>query len=101
MVSDGLIQEEEYKRMQRNNSHLHITKELIAKLKKQIKDATKFQLDAKQMHEWIYKQSLEKIKRGNYKGLNLTDIKITLMGEIDIAEQNIREAEYLNDNDDK
>ena len=37
------------------------------------------------------KESLNKIKRGNYKGLNLTEIKISLLGEVAIAEQAIRE----------
>jgi len=40
----------------------------------------------------VLKQSLDKIKRGNYKGLNLTELKITLIGEVAIIEQEIREA---------
>ena len=41
------------------------------------------------------KQSLDKIRRGNFKGLNLTEIKIMLLGEVAIAEQAIREADEM------
>lgn len=39
---------------------------------------------------------MDKLKRGNYKGLNLTEIRITLIGEVSIAEQAIREAQEMN-----
>ena len=44
-----------------------------------------------EINKLVMKESLNKIKRGNYKGLNLTEIKISLLGEVAIAEQAIRE----------
>jgi len=34
----------------------------------------------------LHKQNYEKIKSGNYKSLNLTELKITLQGEIAMTE---------------
>ena len=90
-VSDGLMTEDEFKALKRQNRGL-VTQDLISKIKAKIKKATSFQYDRTLMSQLVYKQSLDKIKRGNYKGLNLTDIKITLLGEVAIAETAIREA---------
>ena len=69
-----------------------IDQDFINDIKKSIKEAKEIQYDRKQLSQLVFKQSLDKIKRGNFKGLNLTDIKITLLGEVAIAEQAIREA---------
>ena len=45
----------------------------------------------------VFKTNCDKIKRGNYKGLNMTDFKISLLGEVAIAEAAVREARDLND----
>jgi len=61
-------------------------------IKKKLEDATAFQTDRIKINKLVLDQSLEKIKRDNYKGLNLTELKITLLGEVSIAEQEIREV---------
>ena len=58
-----------------------------------IREASKF--DRAQINKMVFDQSLEKIERDNMKGLNLTDIMITLLGEVAIAEQAIRNAQDL------
>lgn len=43
----------------------------------------------------VFRTNCDKIRRGNYKGLNMTDFRISLLGQVDIAESNIREAKEL------
>lgn len=42
---------------------------------------------------------MAKIKRGDFKGLNLTEMKIALLGEVALAEQAIRDAKELGQKD--
>ena len=65
---------------------------MILRVKKQISDASKFQYDKTQINEMVFKTNCDKIKRGNYKGLNMTEFRISLLGQVDIAESDIREA---------
>ena len=60
-------------------------------MKKQINEASKFQYDKAQLNEMVFKTNCDKIRRGNYKGLNMTDFRISLLGQVAIAESNIRE----------
>ena len=57
-----------------------------------MQDAKKEKLNREALSKLVLKSSLEKIKRDDYGGLNLTELKITLLGEVDIAEQNIQLA---------
>ena len=93
MVSDGLVSEKEFKNLQRLNKQLNIDKEFIDRLKDKIREASKIQYDRAKLSQLVYRQNIEKIKRGNFKGVNLTDIKVTLLGEVAIAEAVIREAQ--------
>lgn len=45
----------------------------------------------------VFKTNCDKIKRGNFKGLNMTEFKISILGEVAIAEQAMREARDMND----
>ena len=91
LVSDGLIKEEEFLTFQRQNKQLHINQEFISEIKKKMDAASKLYMERKRINQLVLKQSLDKIKRGNYKGLNLTELKITLLGEVARVEQEIRE----------
>ena len=84
-ISDGLTTEEEFRSLKKQNRGL-VSHDLIKSIQKKIKKATSFTKDRKKMSQLVYKQSLEKIKRDNFKGLNLTDFKITLLVEVEIAE---------------
>ena len=53
---------------------------MILRVKKQISDASKFQYDKTQINEMVFKTNCDKIKRGNYKGLNMTEFRISLLG---------------------
>ena len=70
-----------------------ITEEYIKKKWKEIQEALAFQNDKTEMTKLVNKQNYDKIERGNFNGLNLTDIKITLAGEIFLHEQSIRERQ--------
>jgi superfamily II RNA helicase len=56
-------------------------------VRKQFAEATQFQQDKDEVKRLLHKQTFDRIKSGNYRGLNLTDIKINLQGEIAMAEQ--------------
>ena len=51
-----------------------------------MQDAKKEKLNREALSKLVLKSSLEKIRRDDYGGLNLTELKITLLGEVDIAE---------------
>ena len=79
-----------------NKKDLEIDQEFINRIKKQISEASKFQYDKAQINEMVFKTNCDKIKRGNYKGLNMTDFRISLLGQVSIAESDIREWKELN-----
>ena len=91
-VSNVLVTENEFHLFQRTNRHLTINQDFIAKMKQKLEDVQKIRFDRAKINALVFKQNLDKIKRGNYKGLNLTDFKLSLLGEVAIAEQAIREA---------
>jgi hypothetical protein len=43
--------------------------------------------DRDEVKRLLHRQTFERIKMGNYRGLNLTDVRINLQGEISLAEQ--------------
>lgn len=45
------------------------------------------------MAKQIAKQTMDKIMAGNFKGLNLSDCKLTLLGQISLAQQSIEQRE--------
>lgn len=47
-------------------------------MRKQFAEATQFQQDKDEVKRLLHKQTFDRIKSGNYRGLNLTDIKINL-----------------------
>ena len=73
--------ENEFKNMKRQNKKdLEIDQEFINRMRKNISEASKFQYDKAQINEMVFKTNCDKIKRGNYKGLNMTDFRISLLG---------------------
>ena len=65
-------------------------------MKQCLDERNKIRFDRAKINDIVFKQNLDKIKRGKYKGLNLTDFKLSLLGEVAIAEQAIREAHETN-----
>ena len=61
-----------------------------------VEETQEIRFDRTKINDIVFKQNLDKIKRGKYKGLNLTDFKLSLLGEVAIAEQAIREAHETN-----
>ena len=60
--------------------------------KAEIKDGLKFAEDREEVNKLVQAQVFDKIKRGNFKGLNLTELKISIFGEIALTMSAISEA---------
>ena len=95
-VSNVLVTENEFNLFRRTNRHLNINQDFINSMKKQLENVWEIRFDRTKINDIVFKQNLDKIKRGKYKGLNLTDFKLSLLGEVAIAEQAIREAHETN-----
>ena len=95
-VSNCPVTENEFKLFLRTNKHLKLTPEKVAYMKSNLDEVHEIRFDRAKINDIVFKQNLDKIKRGKYKGLNLTDFKLSLLGEVAIAEQAIREAHETN-----
>ena len=60
--------------------------------KSEIKEGLKFAEDREEVNKLVQAQVFDKIKRGNFKGLNLTELKISIFGEIALTTSAISEA---------
>lgn len=92
MISDQKCTQEEFDKLVKDNKKLTINHEFINQMRHQFSDAMKFQQDRDEVKRLLHKQTYDRIKHGNYRGLNLMDIKINLQGEIAIAEQVLQMA---------
>jgi hypothetical protein len=73
--------------MKIENPDYNVTQDYLKKKLDEMSEATKFQYDTEHLTRLVSKQTYARIKAGNFKGLNLTDIKIKLSGELSLAEQ--------------
>lgn len=65
---------------------------------KELVAAQNFLYDGKELQRLVKQQNYQRIKVGNFKGLNLSDISICLQGDIAIAQDLLSEYEQ---NDEK
>ena len=86
LVSDAIVTEVEFKKCLRENRQEEIDKAHLDKVKKKLEDCRRFQYDKQKMAKQIAKQTMDKIMAGNFKGLNLSDCKLTLLGQISLAQ---------------
>ena len=91
LISDQNITEQDFKKFQNINKKLSITQDYIRKKRGEIRNALSILTDKTQLTKFVNKQNYDKISRNNFSGLNLTDINITLAGEIFLLESQIRE----------
>lgn len=70
---------------------MKLSKESIDLRQKQIKNATYFLFDKNEFDRLLNEQNYNKIRQGNFKGLNLTSMRMTLKGELALAEAAISE----------
>jgi hypothetical protein len=78
MISDQRCTQEEMDKFIKDNKKIQINSEFISQIRQQFVEATKFQQDRDEVKKLLHKQTYERIKHGNYRGLNLMDIKINL-----------------------
>lgn len=97
MVSDREPTEQEFIRMQQDNPSIKISQYLIKDKIKEIKKANKFQYKKDELDRLVNEQNYKKIKARNFKGLNMTSIKMTLQGELAMAAATLADAENEND----
>lgn len=91
MISDRDPSENEYQKLLNDNPKLQLTKDAVDLRQKQIKDATWFLYNKNEFERLLNEQNYNKIRQRNFNGLNLTSIKMTLMGELALAEADIAE----------
>ena len=89
MISDGDVTQTEFDRMRVENPDYDLYQDYLQKKIAEIADATKFQFDQEEMTRVINRQMFSRIKAGNFKGLSLTDVMITLKGELALAQGNL------------
>lgn len=93
MISDGNVEQAEFEKMRKDNSGYNLTQDYLTKKMEEIAEANRFQYDQDTMTRLVNIRVFERIRAGNFKGLNLTDSKLALQGEIALAENQLAEAE--------
>jgi hypothetical protein len=91
MISDGVVSENEFQRMKHDNPDYCLSQDYLSKKLVEISEATKFQYDKESMMRLVNQQMYARIKAGNFKGLNLSGILITLQGELALAQTSLEE----------
>ena len=71
---------------------MKINLQYVETKKAEIKEGLKFAEDREEVNKLVQAQVFDKIKRGNFKGLNLTELKISIFGEIALTMSAINEA---------
>jgi hypothetical protein len=72
--------------MKHDNPDYFLSQDYVNKKLTEISEATKFQYDKDTMTRLVNQQMYSRIKAGNFKGLNLSGILITLQGELALAQ---------------
>ena len=96
LISDKPPTENEYIALQ-NYQKLNLSQEYVKFRLKELISAQKFLYDAEELTRMVKLQNYQRIKAGNFKGLNLRDISICLQGEIALAQAALAENESRND----
>ena len=94
MISDRDPSEAEYLKLMQDNPKLQLTNDSVELRQKQIKDATWFLYDKNEFERLLNEQNYNKIRQRNFNGLNLTSIRMTLKGELALAEADIADFQH-------
>ena len=78
MISDGNVEQAEFEKMRKDNSGYNLTQDYLTKKMEEIAEANRFQYDQDTMTRLVNIRVFERIRAGNFKGLNLTDSKLAL-----------------------
>ncbi len=91
MISDREATEQEYATLRLENPRMQFNQPYIWKLIEKITDSTLFQYNTAEMERLVNEQNYRKIKARNFNGLNMTSIKMTIQGELALAESELSE----------
>ena len=80
LISDQYVTDVEFKKAARENNQVCLDKFYVKKMKEGLERCRSFQYDKLQMAKLIAQQTMDKILANNFKGLNLSDCKLTLLG---------------------
>jgi hypothetical protein len=86
MVSDREPTESEFQRMKIENPKIIVSHRMVKDRTDQIQKASEFQYDKDLLEQLVKEQNYKKIRARNFKGLNLTSIKMTVQGELALLE---------------
>jgi hypothetical protein len=86
MVSDREPTENEFQRMKLENPKIVVSHRMVKDRTDQIQKASEFQYDKDLLEQLVKEQNYRKIRARNFKGLNLTSIKMTVQGELALLE---------------
>ena len=89
MVSDREATEQEYAQLRDANPKLFYNQQAISRLRKQVADSLMFQYNTEEMERLVTEQNYNKIKTRNFNGLNITSIKMTIQGELALAQSSL------------
>lgn len=85
LISDRPPSEDEFAKIC-TNQKLNLSQDYVKTKLKALAEAQKFLYDAEELQRLVKQQNYQRIKAGNFKGLNLRDISICLQGEIALAQ---------------
>ena len=86
MVSDRDPTQEEFNYLQSKNSTWNYSADECRAIRERIDAVMKFQYDTNKMEQLILEQTFNKIRQRNFSGLNVTQLKMMISGDLALAE---------------
>lgn len=97
LVSDHEPTESEFMRMRQENPKIPMSQHSIQQTLAMITEASKFMYDKDEYERLVKDQNYKQLRALNFNSLNMTSIKMTISGELAMAEaafQQVKEANY-------